>query len=34
MLAAVGGIFGALVGNPFDVVLIRKQASISSQNTG
>ncbi len=25
----VSGIFGALVGNPFDVVLVRKQARIN-----
>ena len=25
----ISGIFGALVGNPFDVMLVRKQASIN-----
>jgi hypothetical protein len=29
-LSLVSGVFGALVGNPFDVALIRRQASISS----
>jgi len=30
LLATASGVFGALVGNPFDVALIRKQASIKS----
>lgn len=30
-LSFVSGAFGALVGNPFDVALIRRQASISNQ---
>jgi hypothetical protein len=28
-LSIFSGIFGALVGNPFDVALIRRQASIA-----
>jgi hypothetical protein len=28
----ISGAFGALVGNPFDVALIRKQASINNLN--
>lgn len=30
VLSIVCGIFGALVGNPFDVALVRRQASIST----
>lgn len=30
----ISGIFGALVGNPFDVVLVRKQAGINIRNNG
>lgn len=30
MIATVSGVIGALVGNPFDVALIRKQASIKN----
>jgi Mitochondrial carrier protein len=29
-ISFISGAFGALVGNPFDVVLIRRQASISN----
>ena len=32
MIATISGIFGALVGNPFDVVLVRKQAGINVKN--
>jgi hypothetical protein len=31
LIATISGAFGALVGNPFDVALIRKQASIKNQ---
>lgn len=30
LLATVSGALGAIVGNPFDVALIRKQASINN----
>jgi len=30
VIATVSGVIGALVGNPFDVALIRKQASIKN----
>lgn len=30
MASILSGVFGALIGNPFDVALIRRQASISS----
>jgi len=33
LASVLSGIFGALIGNPFDVALIRKQASISSGQT-
>lgn len=29
-LSAFSGIFGALIGNPFDVALIRRQASVTT----
>jgi hypothetical protein len=29
LIAMASGAFGAIIGNPFDVALIRKQASIS-----
>lgn len=31
LLAIASGAFGAIVGNPFDVALVRKQASINKQ---
>jgi hypothetical protein len=30
LLATASGAFGAIVGNPFDVALVRKQASIKN----
>jgi len=30
IISAFSGIFGALIGNPFDVALIRRQASVST----
>lgn len=33
MIATVSGAFGAVVGNPFDVALIRKQASIKGTHS-
>lgn len=30
MLSMASGIFGALVGNPFDVALIRRQATVTT----
>jgi solute carrier family 25 oxoglutarate transporter 11 len=32
LIATVSGAFGAIVGNPFDVALIRKQASINNKS--
>jgi len=31
LIAAISGAFGAIIGNPFDVALIRKQASINNK---
>ncbi len=30
LLAIISGAFGAIIGNPFDVALVRKQASIKN----
>ena len=32
-LSMMSGVFGALIGNPFDVALIRRQASVNSGKT-